>query len=159
MAARVGARAQGTDGSDFTHREQVARHYQTSAVMKPKLRKVLLVQALCAVVCLTVGVLVKYDIASLVCFAGYLCGVPMCYFALQRNSVTLINLYGTSCSVLGVFPMCYLLYLSLWSGVVTKYRYVRIAEAIVVLAVNMAGMYFAKALLEAWSSRTQQKRR
>ena len=159
MAAKIGARAQGTDGSDFTHREQVARHYQTSAVTKPKLRKVLGVQALCAVACLTVGVLVKYDVPSLVCFAGYVFGVPLCYFGLQRNNVLLINLYGTSCSILGVLPMTYLLYLSLWTGVLTDYRYVRMAEAVVVIAVNMGGMYFAKALMEAWSSSSQPKRR
>ncbi len=158
MAARVGARAQGTDGSDYTHREQVARRYQTSAVMKSKLKRVLQVQLLCAAVCLAVGVLVKYDTPSLLCFAGYLCGIPMCYAALQRNSVTLINLYGTACSLFGVLPMFYTLYLSLWTGALTTYRYVRLAEAVVVIVVNMGGMYFAKALMEAWTSRTELKR-
>lgn len=152
-------RGQGTDGSDFTHREQVARRYQTSAVMKTRLRRVLPVQVLCAIVCLTVGLLVRYDVPSLLCCAGYVCGIPLCHFALQRNSVTLINLYGTSCSLFGVLPMFYLLYLSLWTGALTEYRYVRLAEAVCVIAVNMGGMYFAKALMGVWSSTSQQQKR
>ena len=39
MAARAGPRAEGTDGSDFRHREKVASHYQESVAIKGKLRK------------------------------------------------------------------------------------------------------------------------
>ena len=39
MSARAGPRAQGTDGSDFQHREQVASHYQASAASKLNIRK------------------------------------------------------------------------------------------------------------------------
>ncbi|XP_065057825.1 protein jagunal homolog 1-A-like [Rhopilema esculentum] len=39
MAARAGPRAEGTDGSDFKHREKVASHYQESVTIKGKLRK------------------------------------------------------------------------------------------------------------------------
>ena len=39
MAARAGPRAEGTDGSDFQHREKVASHYQQSATTKVKIRK------------------------------------------------------------------------------------------------------------------------
>ncbi|XP_033635726.1 protein jagunal homolog 1-like [Asterias rubens] len=38
MASRGGPRAVGSDGSDFTHREQVAVRYQTSTLLKSKVR-------------------------------------------------------------------------------------------------------------------------
>ena len=152
MAGTVGPRARGSDGSDFTHRERVAGHYQISARTKPILRKVLLIQVFCAVMCLGVGLLVKYDIPSLLCFLGYVCGIPLCYVALNRNSVNLINLYGTSCSLLGAFPMFYTLYLFLWTGAVTEYRQIRFIQAVVVILVNAGGMYFAKKLMDAWST-------
>ena len=158
MASRAGPRAVGTDGSDFTHREQVATHYQTSAETKPKLRMILKVQTLCAVICLAVGLLVNFDILSLLCFTGYVVGIPLCHMALKQNNVMYINLYGSCCSLLGVFPMVYMLYLSLWSGVLIKYRYVRLAEAVVVIVVNVGGMMHAKNLLTAWTTRTHSRR-
>ena len=55
--------------------------------------------------------------------------------------------------------MTYLLYLSLWTGMVSEYRYLRIAEALMVVSVNVCGMFFAKQLLVAWSVGTSTKRR
>jgi len=81
----------GTDGTDFSHRERVATRYQASAETKPKLKRILQVQTLCAVVCFAIGLLVKYDFPSLLCFAGYLIGIPLCYLALNQNNVTYIN--------------------------------------------------------------------
>ena len=154
MAARIGPRARGTDGSDFTHRERVADHYTISATLKPKLRKVLLVQILSASLCLFIGLQLKYDIPSLMVFTGYVIGIPLCYLALKKNNASLINLYGVCCSLLGVFPMVYVLYSSLWPGVVSDYRYIRLAEAVVVILVNCWGMFFAKNLMSAWTPRT-----
>jgi len=155
MASRAGPRAKGTDGTDFSHRERVATRYQASAETKPKLKRILQVQTLCAMVCFTIGLLVKYDFPSLLCFAGYLIGIPLCYLALNQNNVTYINLYGTCCSVLGVFPMAFLLYLYLWTGTVTQYRYIRLAEAVVVIMVNVIGMMYAKNLMSAWRNTTR----
>lgn len=156
MATRVGPRAEGTDGSDFVHREQVARHYRTSAELKPKLKQVLALQALCGLVCLSLGLLVQYDYSSLLCFSGYLLGVPLGFYSLSHNHVSSLNVYGTCCSVLGVFPMVYVLYLSLWPGLVEHYRYARITAAVAVILLNVWGMYYAKRLMAAWSQRKKQ---
>ena len=51
MAARAGPRAEGTDGSDFQHREQVALHYQESAAIKGKIRKSLIPHMFLTVLC------------------------------------------------------------------------------------------------------------
>ena len=154
MAARIGPRAQGTDGSDFTHRERVATHYQQSAEMKAKLRRVLQTQMLVALMCLAVCLVVHYDVPSIVCIVGYAIGIPICHFALNRNDTTLINLYGTSLSVLGVFPMAYTIYLFFWTGGLKSYRFVRLFEAFMVIAVNCGAMHLAKNLMYTWSPRT-----
>ncbi len=110
--------------------------------------------------CLGLGIVVAYDYVSLLCSVGYLIGLPLAYMALRSNSYMYINLYGCSCSLLGVFPMVYLLYSSLWTGVVDSYRYPRLAVAVTVIIVNTMGMYIAKNLMSAWNtSRPQTKRR
>ena len=152
MVGREGPRAEGTDGSDFTHRERVAAHYQTSVTLKSRLKAILYVQAALTVLCLTVGLLVHYDYPSLLCFSGYLIGIPLAHFSLKKNNVNFINTYGTACSMLGVFPMMFILYLSVWSGAVVRYRYLRIASASLVVVVNALGMYCAKGLMRAWTS-------
>ena len=38
MASRSGAYVQGTDGTDFYHRERVASHYKLSVVWKEKIK-------------------------------------------------------------------------------------------------------------------------
>ncbi len=160
MASRVGSRPDGTDGSDFSHRERVASHYKQSAELKPKLNRVLKLQILCGTMCLILGIVVAYDYISLLCSVGYLIGLPLAYMALRSNSYNYINLYGCCCSLLGVFPMVYLLYSSLWTGVVDNYRYPRLAVAVTVITVNTMGMYIAKNLMSAWTiSRPQTKRR
>ena len=92
------------------------------------------------------------------CFTGYVFGIPLWHMDLKQNNVTYINLYGSCCSLLSVFPMVYVLYLSLWSGVLIKYRYVRLAEAVVVIVVNVGGMMHAKNLMTAWTARTHSRR-
>ena len=83
MAGRGGPRAAGTDGSDFTHREKVASHYQTSVVLKYRFKLLLCVQSALAVLCLAVGFLVRYDYCFLLTFSGYLVGVPLAYLSLR----------------------------------------------------------------------------
>ena len=151
MASTVGPRAKGTDGSDFLHRERVATHYKQSAEFKPKLKSVLQLQILCSLMCLVVGLIVKYDYPCLLCFSGYLWGIPLGFMALSRNNPTYINFYGVCCSLLGVFPMVYVLYLSLWTGLVNEYRYVRLTLAVAVVLVNTYGMHLAKTLMNVWT--------
>ena len=153
MTGRGGPRATGTDGSDYAHREQVASHYQQSVEMKSRLRYILPAQSALAVLCLAVGVTVKYDYCFLLCFSGYLVGIPLAYFSLKKNNVNFINTYGTACSMLGVFPMMFILYLSVWTGTITRYHYLRLISAILVVVVNGLGMYVAKKLMVSWSSK------
>ena len=153
MAGREGPRARGTDGSDFQHREKVASHYQSSVSLKSRLRLVLLAQALLAALCLGVGLLLRYDYPFLLCFAGYVVGIPLAYFSLKKNNANFINTYGTACSMLGVFPMAFILYLCLWTGAIHNYRYLRVGTAVAVVLVNGLGMYTAKRLMQTWTSK------
>ena len=155
MAGRDGPRASGTDGSDYTHREKIASHYQTSVALKSKLKYILCAQSLLAGLCLAVGIIVKYDYCFLLCFSGYLVGIPLAYFSLKKNNVVFINTYGTACSMLGVFPMMFILYLSVWTGTIVRYRYLRLLSAILVVVVNGLGMYMAKRLMHSWTNKTK----
>ena len=157
MASNVGPRARGSDGSDFAHRERVASHYQQSAEFKPKLRRILQLQCLCALMCLAVGLVVRYDYICLINFIGYLFGLPLGFLALKNNNPTYINLYGTSCSILGVFPMLYLLYMSLWTGAVDQFRYVRLGVGVTVILANGVGMFYAKNLMTAWTATVRRR--
>lgn len=151
MASKIGPRAKGSDGSDYRHRENVASHYQRSAELKPKLRRIIQLQVLSGLICLLVGLVVRYDFACLLSFSGYAFGLPLGYLAVKNNSSSYINLYGCCCSLLGVFPMVYLLYVSLWTGVVDQYRYVRLSLAVGVIIVNTTGMFYARNLMKAWT--------
>ena len=155
MAGRGGPRAAGTDGSDFTHREKVASHYQTSVTLKSRLNILLPVQSLLAALCLAVGLLVRYDYCFLLTFSGYLVGVPLAYLSLRKNNINFINTYGTACSMLGVFPMMFIIYLSVWTGALDRYRALRIVLATLVVVVNALGMYVAKNLMYAWTNKTK----
>ena len=155
MASSVGPRAKGTDGSDFSHRERVASHYRRSAEFKSKLKRVMKLQVLCAMMCLVVGLAVRFDYTCLISFSGYVCGLPLGFLALRHNNPSYMNIYGCCCSLLGVFPMVYLLYSTLWTGVVEQFRYVRMAVAVAVILSNGAGTFFAKNLMEVWTANTR----
>lgn len=153
MAGREGPRAEGTDGSDYAHREKVADHYQKSVVLKSRLKFLLYAQSVLAVLCLAVGLIVKYDYCFLLCSTGYLVGIPLAYFSLKKNNVNFINTYGTACSMLGVFPMMFVLYLCVWTGTITRLRYLRLISAILVVVVNGLGMHVAKSLMTSWTNK------
>ncbi len=151
MASSVGPRARGTDGSDYLHRERVASHYTVSAEVKPKLKKVLLLQILCATVCLVISLMDQTNLVLLIVFTGYAVGIPLCHLSFKKNNATFMNIYGVCCSVLGVFPMVYLLYISMWTGAVTQHRYLKLFAAVAVVLCNTTGMFYAKKLMEAWT--------
>jgi len=158
MASNVGPRAKGTDGSDYLHRERVAGHYTVSAEVKPKLKKVLLLQVLCATLCLVISIMDQTNFVFLIAFTGYAVGIPLCHLSFKKNNTTFMNVYGVCCSVLGVFPMVYLLYISMWTGAVTQYRYLKLFSALAVVLCNTTGMFYAKKLMEAWKvTRTGKK--
>lgn len=125
-----------------------------SAEMKLKLRRVLTLQLMCAAMCLSQAIMVRFDFPSLICFSGYVLGLPLALYALKYNSATCINLYGACC----VFPSMYMLYMSL---AVQQYRYMRIVLCVAVVVTNILGTYYAKQLVQAWmaipASRSKKK--
>ena len=161
MASREGQRAVGTDGRDYAHREKVAAHYQRSAQIKKNLKYLLAVQSLVAAISLAVAILV-IDITSILTVCGYLIGLPSCWYSLKSNSTNLINIYGVSSSLLGVFPMAFVIYSSFWTRGITSHYWLRLAHAVIVIAVNGVALYFAKELMLLWypsSNRTTKKRK
>lgn len=151
MASRTGQRARGTDGSDFSHREKVAGHYQKSASLKKRLRMLLFVQIAGFIVSLSLGAwLTNYP--SLLSALGYAIGLPACWRALSKNNVALVNVYGVSITMLGIFPMLYQLYTFLWTGAVVSHRFILFTEAVLIILTNMIAAKCAKELMSVWSS-------
>ena len=172
MSAGSGSRPTGTDGSDFHHRERVAEHYEKSVKLKNRLKNIIYLQILCALLALYVGVLHE-DWTSLMTTIGYAIALPAGWRALSKNNKDFINIYGVACSMLGIFPMAFVLYRFLWTNVIVadRYRYIwstaiildrslYLVEAVVIIGVNGVGLYHAKALMKAWegSSKTRKKR-
>lgn len=155
MAARIGPRAQGTDGSDFSHRERVAERYQMSAELKPRMKGVLYAQAACALACLALGLLVRFEYLFLAASLGYFVGISLCYSSLARNNALYIDLYGMSLSFVVVFPMVFELYSSLWSGVIQQFRVQRQAVAVVAILLSGYGMNVAKRLKATWTQKAK----
>lgn len=161
MASSSGKRALGTDGSDYSHREKVASRYQRSPQLKKSLQKLLVVQVFCWAFAVLVAIM-TWDFPSLLTVAGYCIGIPAGWTSLQRNNITLINIYGVASSLLGIFPMAFTLYSYLWSGGIASHHVLRLTEAVLVIGVNVTASYFAKELMQLWggpSSSTRIKRK
>ena len=169
MSAGAG-RPTGTDGSDFQHRERVADHYQRSVHLKGRLHNLMYVQVFCALLALYVGVMYE-DYASLITVVGYVIALPAGWSAISKNNKDLLNIYGVACSMLGIFPMAFVLYRFLWTNNIVSdhYRYMwanamifdrslYFAEALAVIGVNGVALYHAKALMELWGGTTRKKR-
>lgn len=151
MASRTGQRARGTDGSDFSHRERVAGHYQKSVSFKKRLSTLLIVQVVCFLVSLSLGAwLLNYP--SLLTALGYAVALPAGWRALRKNNGILIHVYGVSITMLGIFPMLYLLYTFMWSGVVVSHRLILFAESVLIIVTNGFAAGCAKELMSIWSS-------
>ena len=57
--------------------------------------------------------------------------------------------------MLGVFPMMFILYLSVWTGTLDRYRTLRLVSATLVVVANALGMFIAKNLMIAWTNKTK----
>ena len=163
MASSSGKRALGTDGSDFSHRERVASRYQRSPQLKKVLQRLIVIQVFCWAFTVTVS-LVTWDVPSLLAVVGYCISIPAGWTSLQRNNITLINIYGVSSSLLGIFPMGFTLYSYLWSGGIASHHVLRLIEAFLIIGVNLTASYFAKELMQLWgglpsSSKSKTKRK
>ena len=152
MASRDGLRARGTDGSDYSHRQRIAGHYQESILLKKRLKNLILVQAGLFVLAIGLGVWLT-DYPSLLAALGFAIGLPAGWRALKKNNAALINVYGTAVTMLGIFPMLYLLYTFLWTGVVVTHRPIRFVEAVLIITVNGFAAKCAKELMTTWLTR------
>jgi len=114
MASRAGPRASGTDGSDYSHRETVASHYQTSADLKLSVRKCLLPHLVLAAFFVFKYFAVifgsKYFVALEVWEMIWLCS-GVCAFigfsSLSKNDVTRLAIYAIGNFFLGLLPLAY----------------------------------------------------
>ena len=157
MAARYGPRASGSDGSDYSHREQVAVHYQQSVVLKKRLSRILYAQfALFALSLVLSGIVYGNQILIpfILCTVGYLIGIPSAYYGSLRNHSILINIYGNCCIVLGVFPMSYQLF-HIFQHHTGNYFAFSVGACIMVA--NIAGGLCARGLMLAWEPATKKK--
>ena len=57
--------------------------------------------------------------------------------------------------MLGVFPMMFIIYLSVWTGTLDRYRTLRLVSATLVVVANALGMFIAKNLMIAWTNKTK----
>ena len=123
MASRDGPRAQGSDGTDFQHRERVASHYETSAAYKLRLRYViylhlLLIALMMFRLCPAVFLLFNVQLPSVLQelemppaqiweFIWLMTGIASLFglIALRRNRAFLIQQYLIGTVVFGLGPV------------------------------------------------------
>lgn len=125
MASREGPRPEGSDGTDFQHREHVASHYETSAAYKLRMRYViylhlllvvLVVFRLSAGLCLLFGlqppsILQELEMppAQMWEFVWLITAVASLFglIALRRNRAFLVQQYLIGTVVFGLGPVFY----------------------------------------------------
>ena len=155
MAARYGPRTSGSDGSDYSHREQVAVHYQQSVLLKRRLSWVLYSQLPLLLLSPLLSGLVYGDkilVPFLLCSIGYLIGIPSAYYGRLRNNAVLMNIYGVCCVMLGIFPMSYQLFniFHHHTG-----HYLAFLVGVYIMVTNTAGALCARGLMVAWEPATK----
>ena len=158
MASRAGKRPKGSDGSDYLHREKVPDHVQLSVKWKSNLRYILIAQVICLIYNLGV-VSLTFDYPSIICGLGYAIGLPACWQAIRKNNIHFINVYGACCSMLSIFPMTYTLYCFLWTNAIPSHHWLRLVQAMAVIASNGSGCYHAKQLMTLWTIPPSKRRK
>ena len=114
MASRSGPRAQGTDGSDFSHREKIVTHYKQSSDLKTSVRKCLLPHMLLTflMACKYVAVLMgstyfrpleQWELIWIVSGISAYVG----YGALAKNDVFRLSVYLFGNLIFGIAPLIY----------------------------------------------------
>ena len=164
MASRVGSRASGTDGSDFSHRETIALHYQRAVELKKKCKQLSLLQIISVFVLALTSLLSSLHPPSLIIITGYLIALPSIHFGLRRNSFVLVNIYGTCCVLLGVFPASYSLYKVFFKDASFLSRFdvhsfLIVVQCSIVMILNVYGAYLAKNLMVLWQPKSSSNNR
>ncbi|CAM2116537.1 unnamed protein product [Caretta caretta] len=182
MASRAGPRAEGTDGSDYQHRERVASHYQMSVALKSEIKKLIYVQVaiwllLLAQMCVGHLKLLPHDQVAMPYQweYPYLLSIIPSLFGLMsfpRNNISYLVLSMISTGLFSVapliygsmemFPMAQQLYRH---G--KAYRFIFGVSAVsamyllLLVAAQVHGwqLYYSKKLLDSWFASTQEKKR
>jgi len=123
MASREGPRPEGSDGTDFQHRERVASHYETSAAYKLRMRYVIYLHLLLVVLMvfrLTAGLCLVFNVqpprvvqelemppAQMWEFVWLMSAIPSFFglVALRRNRAFLVQQYLIGTVVFGLGPV------------------------------------------------------
>jgi len=184
MASRAGAYVQGTDGSDFQHRQRVAAHYQASAAYKSRLKMSIFCHGLLAIVLLakvSEDILDRLDIFILSLQELYvpkplpwewwwLLSVPIAILglsAIRKNNALSMKIYFSGTFTFGVVPVlaaAFIYFGEMYEYVQTKknvvlwqgYPVAVLWYIFIVLAtqVHAFSLYFALRLILAWQRTT-----
>ncbi|XP_054722856.1 protein jagunal-like isoform X2 [Uloborus diversus] len=124
MSSRSGARAKGTDGSDFGHREKVASHYQISSQNKSRLKTTLFLHVLLFVfelAKLSPKILAYFDVSlkqyinitlpqpalwEWAWLASIVFALPALH-AVQKNSITFMKVYLGGIFATAILPLAF----------------------------------------------------
>ncbi|XP_004066597.1 protein jagunal homolog 1 [Oryzias latipes] len=182
MASRAGPRAEGTDGSDFQHRERVASHYQMSVSLKSEIRKLNIVHLLIWVLMAAQVIASQLSLVSHKVVASpyqweypYLLSIiptAFSFLALPRNNISHLVISMISA---GLFCVAPLIYGSMEMFPVAQqlfrhgkaYRFifgfsaVSVMYLVIVIAVQVHAwqIYYSKKLLDQWFTTTQDKKK
>ncbi|XP_075772462.1 protein jagunal homolog 1 isoform X2 [Pelodiscus sinensis] len=182
MASRAGPRPEGTDGSDYQHRERVASHYQMSVALKCEIKKLIYMQLalwllLVAQICVSHLKLLPHDQVAMPYQWEYpylLSIIPSLFGLLSfpRNNISYLVLSMISTGLFSVAPLIYGS-MEMFPMAQQLYRHgkayrfifgfsaVSVLYLLVVVAVQVHGwqLYYSKKLLDSWFTSTQEKKR
>lgn len=172
MSSRSGPRASGSDGSDFSHREQVASHYKDSVKWKSKLKLNLtlhLILIFLGILWTALGYfkMIEYHIQDWQ--MAWLCTVIPVIFgltSLPKNKHNQMYIYVIGSMGLGFGPMVY--------GASTYVRTVldnlqkdnsfdmrglsiKLAVLALIVQMQITGIYYAVKLINAWKAKGEKK--
>uniref|UniRef100_T1D1U8 Putative jagunal protein n=1 Tax=Cupiennius salei TaxID=6928 RepID=T1D1U8_CUPSA len=133
MASRDGARARGTDGRDFGHRETIASHYQISAENKRRLKLAIVFHCILTIYEVTklsseilqlLGIdfkdtynviLPKSAVWEWIWVMSIFFNLPS-LFAIKKNNVNVMKLFVAGISVCGILPLIWAILYLFFSG-------------------------------------------
>ncbi|NP_001187572.1 protein jagunal homolog 1-B isoform X1 [Ictalurus punctatus] len=182
MASRAGPRVEGTDGSDFQHRERVASHYQMSVALKSEIRKLNLAHVVLWALVSAQVVVSQLNLLSHKLVASpyqweypYLLSIiptALSFMALPRNT---IGYLAVSMIGAGLFCIAPIIYGAMEMFPVAQqlyrhgkaYRFifgfsaVSVLYLLIVVAVQVHAwqIYYSKKLLDAWFTTTTQDKK
>lgn len=182
MASRAGPRAEGTDGSDFQHRERVASHYQMSVALKSEIRKLNIVHVLIWLLLAAQVMVSQLNLVSHSMVAApyqwvypYLLSIlpsVFSFMALPRNNISYLVISMVSAGLFCVAPLIYggmemfpvaqqLLRHGKAYRFIFGFSAVSVMYLVMVIAVQVHGwqIYYSKKLLDAWFTSTQDKKK